>query len=93
MQLTNLERALLRAANAFIQSYTKPEGVEEGVTTSQAPSPRTERVEGNSNGRHKCPVHDVYLKESSYPPKYGGKAWYCPQKDGSERCKHKVYEK
>lgn len=66
MQLSNLERALLRAANAFIQAYNESkdagQGVGGGATQQKAQAAPT----ATSNGIPVCPVHGKAMRLGKY---------------------------
>jgi len=86
MQLTNLERALFRAARAFIQAYNESkdagQGVGGGATQQKAQAVPT----ATSNGIPVCPSHGKAMR----PSKYKEGQYYCGAKlDDGSYCREK----
>lgn len=72
MQLSNLERALLRAANAFIQAYSESKGGGQGVG-SGAPQQKAQAAPtSTSNGIPVCNIHG-----KAHRPSKKGNGYYC----------------
>ena len=66
MQLTNLEKALLHAAKAFIAVYSDSDGATHG--TLATPPKKTHQVAptATSNGIPVCPVHGKAMRLGKY---------------------------
>jgi hypothetical protein len=72
MQLTNLEKALLRAANAFIQSYNERKEVEQGVGSHPPQQSAQSAPTPTSNGIPVCNIHGKPNR-----PSKKGNGYYC----------------
>jgi len=72
MQITNLERALLRAAKAFIESYSESKGDGQGVGSHAPQQTRQAAPTATSNG---IPVCDIHGK--AHRPSKKGNGYYC----------------
>ena len=72
MQLTNLERALLRAANAFIQAYNESKGDGQGVGSGSPKQAAQSAPTPTSNGIPVCNIHGKPNR-----PSKKGNGYYC----------------
>ena len=72
MQLTNLERALLRAANAFIQAYSESKGDGHGVGSGVPQQKAQAAPTSTSNGIPVCNIHG-----KAHRPSKKGNGYYC----------------
>ena len=87
MQLTNLERALLHAAKAFIQAYNQSETTDLGVGSHEPNKALQARPTATSNGIPVCPKHGKAMRASKY--KEG--QYYCGAKlDDETYCREKA---
>ena len=70
--MTNLEKALLRAANAFIQAYSESKGDGQGVGSSKPQETRQAAPTSTSNGIPVCNIHG-----KAHRPSKKGNGYYC----------------
>jgi hypothetical protein len=66
MQLTNLEKALLHAAKAFIQAYNQSEATDLGVGSHQQRQTPQARPTATSNDIPVCPRHGKAMRLGKY---------------------------
>lgn len=88
MELSNLEKALLHAARAFISVYS--DSNEQTHDTLPTPPQRTRQnaPTATSNDIPVCSVHGKAMRES----KYGKNQYYCGAKlDDGTYCRQKAY--
>jgi len=86
MQLTNLERALLRAANAFIQAYSESKETGQGVGSHAPQQTRQSAPTTTSNGIPVCSLHGKAMR----PSKFKDNQYYCGAKlDDGTYCREK----
>ena len=86
--MTNLEKALLHAARAFIAVYSDSEGVTHAAPAAPQRNARQNVPTETSNDIPVCSVHGRAMKAS----KYGKNQYYCGAKlDDGTYCKQKAY--
>ena len=87
MALTNLERALLCAAKAFIQAYSESDGQKGATPASQPQKAPQSRPTATSNDIPVCSVHGKAMR----PSKYKEGQYYCGAKlDDGNYCREKA---
>lgn len=87
MSLTNLERALLHAAKAFLQAYTETKSDDLGVGSHQPQQKLQSRPTASSNGIPVCSIHGKAMR----PSKYKEGQYYCGARlDDDTYCREKA---
>lgn len=88
MELSNLEKALLHAARAFIAVLEGSEGSTHATPAAPQRNERQNVPTRTSNDIPVCSVHGKAMRES----KYGKNQYYCGAKlDDGTYCKQKAY--